>query len=174
MFTWSMFKKMAAQIATATSLCCASTYASADPGAYVGASYGQTQISVNALDFSESDSGYKVFVGYTFNPYAALELNYVDAGQPTEVRGRNTIEVSATGVVASAIAKYPFGKLFAATGKLGFAFYDTDTTSDIGIAYGLGISVAIWESFEARVEYEQVTVDDGDFSMMSIGAVYKF
>jgi OmpA-OmpF porin, OOP family len=169
-----MFKRMAMQVVTATCLVCASVYASADPGAYVGASYGQAQISVDALSFSESDSGYKVFVGYTFTPYAAIELDYVDAGQPTEVRGRNTIEVPATGVVASAIAKYPFGKMFAATGKLGFAFYDADTTSNIGIAYGLGVSASFWERFEARIEYEQVTVDDGGFSMMSIGGVYKF
>ncbi len=174
MFTGPMFKRMTIRMFAVASLCCASSYASADPGVYVGASYGQAQISDDKLAFSESDSGYKVFVGYTFSPYAAIELDYVDAGQPTEVRGQTTIEVSATGVAASAIAKYPFGKMFAATGKLGFAFYDTDTTSDIGIAYGLGMSVAFWEKFEARIEYEQVSIDDGGFSIMSIGGVYKF
>jgi opacity protein-like surface antigen len=145
-----------------------------DPGAYVGASYGQAQTAVDKLNFDESDSGYKVFFGYTFNQYSAIELGYVNGGKPKLQRGTTTIEVTPTAVMPYAIGRYPIGKSFAAFGKFGVAFYDTDTSSDVDLALGLGAMMSLWESFEVRIEYETVAVKDGGFSMLSLGGVYKF
>ena len=173
-----MFKKVASSVAVlgavALTLCNEAYALDGDPGAYVGASFGQTQVAVDSLNFDEGDSGYKVFFGYTFNKYSAIELAYVNGGEPALQRGSTTIEVAPTVVIPSAIGRYPFGKSFAAFGKFGAAFYDTETTSAVDIALGLGAMMTLWEHFEVRIEYDTVAVDDGGFSMMSIGGVYKF
>ena len=148
--------------------------ADSEPGAYVGASYGQAQTAVDKLDFDESDTGYKVFFGYTFNKYAAIEMAYVNGGKPTILRGKTTIEVAPTAVMPAAVGRYPFGKSFAAFGKFGVAFYDTETTSDVDLAIGLGAMMTFLEHFEVRIEYDTVAVEDGGFSMLSLGGAYKF
>jgi hypothetical protein len=151
-----------------------SAFAESEPGAYVGASYGQAQTAVDKLNFDASDAGYKAFIGYAFNKYAAIEMAYVNGGKPTLQRGKTTIEVDPTAVMPAAVGRYPFGKSFAAFGKFGVAFYDTDTTSDVDLALGLGVMMSLWERFEVRLEYDTVAVNDGGFSMMSLGGVFKF
>jgi len=174
-----MFKKIAPCLAVlgsvaGLSLCNAAHALDGDPGAYVGASFGQTQVAVDSLNFDEGDSGYKAFFGYSFNKYSAIELAYVNGGAPVLQRGTTTIEVAPTIVIPSAMGKYPFGKSFAAFGKFGVAFYDTETTSAVDIALGLGAMMTFWDHFEVRVEYETVAVNDGGFSMLSLGGAYKF
>jgi opacity protein-like surface antigen len=80
----------------------------------------------------------------------------------------------------------PFQRSFAAFAKVGFSFYDSDTTTrtgalistaahtDVNLAYGLGASYAFLERYEVRIEYDSIAIDDGDFSMLSIGGVYRF
>jgi OmpA-OmpF porin, OOP family len=169
-----MIKRIALGFISASCLCGAAAYADGDAAAYVGASIGKARTAVDKLDFDESATAYKVFVGYSFNPYAAIELDYADAGSPKIQRGNTSITVSPTGVAAFALARYPFGKSYAVYGKFGFAFYDTDTTSDVDLAYGLGGMMSIGDKFEVRAEYEKVIVKDGDFSMFSVGGVFKF
>jgi OOP family OmpA-OmpF porin len=148
--------------------------ANSEPGAYVGASYGQAQTAVDKSNFDESDTGYKVFFGYTFNQYAAIEMAYVNGGKPTLQVGKTIIEVAPTAVMPAAVGRYPFSKSFAAFGKFGVAFYDTETTSDVDLAIGLGAMMSLWEHFEVRIEYDTVAVEDGGFSMLSLGAVFRF
>lgn len=70
--------------------------------------------------------------------------------------------------------------------KLGYAFYDSDATfrlgnlseresnSDEDLAYGIGMELAISGGLRFRAEYEAVDVSEGDFQIVSAGAVYKF
>jgi OOP family OmpA-OmpF porin len=168
-----MYKRVAFGFIAALCLCSASAHAD-EPGAYVGAAFGQASIVADDIGFDASDKGYKLFVGYSFNPHAAIQLEYLDAGKPTMQRGNTIYETSATGFLASTLIRYPFAKTFDAFGKIGFAFYDTDTTTGIGISYGLGGSYSFLERYEVRAEYEKVVIENGDFSMFSISGVYKF
>jgi len=180
-----MVKKFAIGSIAALCLCGSAAYA-VEPGAYAGISFGKATVAADEINFEESDTGFKVFVGYTFNPYAAIELNYVDAGAPILESPAGSTEVAAKAVTASAIVSFPFQRSFAAFGKFGFSFYDSDTTTrtgaqlstaahtDVNLAFGIGASYAFLERYEVRIEYESIAVDDGDFSMMSIGGVYRF
>jgi opacity protein-like surface antigen len=179
-------KKIAIGSIAALCLCGGATTYAAEAGTYVGISFGNATIAVDEFNFEESDTGYKVYVGYTFNPYAAIELSYGTSGTPTLETPTGSAEVSATPVVASAIVSIPFQRMFAGFAKIGFSFYDSDTTtrqgiqttsatdSSINLAYGIGASWAFLERYEVRIEYEKIVVDDGGFSMMSIGGVYRF
>jgi opacity protein-like surface antigen len=68
----------------------------------------------------------------------------------------------------------------------GYAFYDSATTSRLGssseretdngkdLAYGIGIDLTISGGLKFRAEYELVDVSEGDFQIVSAGAVYEF
>jgi opacity protein-like surface antigen len=180
-----MVKKFA--IGAFATLClCGSTIFAAEPGTYAGLSYGQASVAQDKINFDESDTGFKAFVGYTFNSYAAIELNYMDGPAPIVELPTSSVGVAPTAVTASAIVSFPFQRSFAAFAKLGFSFYDTETAtltggqvstaddSAINLAYGIGATYAFLERYEVRVEYESIAVEDGDFSMLSIGGVYRF
>ena len=57
-----------------------SAAAELDPGFYVGAGVGQSKIEADDINFDEDDTGFKVFGGYQFNKYFAVELAYIDGG----------------------------------------------------------------------------------------------
>jgi OmpA-OmpF porin, OOP family len=82
--------------------------------------------------------------------------------------------------------RLPLGETFAVFGKVGYAFYDSEATARLGnlserergsdedLAYGVGIELAIWGGLQLRAEYEAVDVSNGEFQLVSAGAVYKF
>src|SRR5688500_13661713 len=59
-------------------------------GPYAGASLGQFDVTIDDLggvedvleDLDSDDSAWKLFFGWRFNPYIALEADYVDLGAP--------------------------------------------------------------------------------------------
>jgi hypothetical protein len=48
------------------------------PGFYAGVGIGQSSIGIG--EFDDSDRSFKVFGGYTFNDYFAVELGYFGGG----------------------------------------------------------------------------------------------
>jgi OOP family OmpA-OmpF porin len=168
------------------------------PGFYVGAGVGSATLELDAdpeLDgfkFDADDTAFKVFGGYNFNRYFAVEATYFDGGKPEETiisgpGGRATIDVGLSGLIASAVGRLPIGDAFSVHGKLGFASYTADikgrvngdvVASDDGndedLAYGIGAALNIGPAFELRAEYEAVAISDGDFNMLSVSGLYRF
>jgi OOP family OmpA-OmpF porin len=160
------------------------TRADEQPGFYVGGSIGE---ATNELgDFKGSDTAFKLSGGYAFNKYFGAEVAYVDAGTQDDTIGLVELENESTGVIASAVLRLPLAETFAVFGKIGYAFYDSVGTARLGnlsererdsdedLAYGVGIELAIWGGLQLRAEYEAVDVSNGDFQIVSAGAVYKF
>lgn len=153
-------------------------------GFYIGGSLGEATNEVD--EFKGSDTAFKLSGGYSFNEYLAAEVAYVDAGTQEDNIGAVKIENESSGVIASAVLRLPLGESFALFGKLGYAFYDSEATARLGslseresdsdedLAYGVGIEMAVWGGLRLRAEYEAVDVSDGDFQLVSAGAVYKF
>jgi OOP family OmpA-OmpF porin len=164
--------------------------AETQPGFYVGASIGQSKIKIDGDDFDANDTGFKVFGGYNFNRYFAVEATYFDGGKPDQsFRVGNTtarFEVAPDGLNLSAVGRLPITDAFSLFGKLGFASYDVKVRgrvdnqtivsgkdSDEDLSYGLGGSFH-FGAFELRAEYEGIDISDGNFSFLSLGGVYKF
>ena len=62
----------------------ASVHAESQPGFYVGAGIGQATLEADDVGFDADDTAFKVFGGYSFNDYFAVELTYFDGGAPSE------------------------------------------------------------------------------------------
>ena len=180
--------KSFAHLAAAVCFVAASAAASAAEGSgfYVGAGVGEATNKADDIGFSASDTAFKLFAGYSFNRYFATELTYVDAGSPNERIGNASVEISASGFLAAAIAKLPLGERFALFGKLGYAFYDSRASLQVGssrisekesdqdFAYGVGASLYLGSHFALRVEYENVDIPDGEFSIVSASGILRF
>jgi OOP family OmpA-OmpF porin len=170
-------------------------------GFYVGASGGQAWLDASAgeienafaLDdafrasdtkIDDSDTGWKAYVGYRFNPYFAIEGGYVDLGEasfqttitdapppysaftPFRIEGI----AEATGYNLVAIVGVPLGSAGFVFVKAGAFRWDADFTervpelgatrltrseSDTKPTYGVGLELKLWEAVRLRAELER-------------------
>lgn len=165
-------------------------------GFYLGASVGASTIAVSDfdddlgdIDFSDSGTGYKIFAGYRFIHFFAVEGSYVDFGSRTDTLdsdiGEIDAEIGVTGWDLFAVGVLPIGPvdLFAKVGGIRWgadikAYLDdvSDGESDSGtdLAYGVGIGFRLWR-LALRGEFEMFDVEDSDdVYMVSIGAAFVF
>ena len=158
-------------------------------GPYVGAGYGDFNVKIDDLDqiddaikdIDTDDGAWKAFFGWRFNPYIALEVDYIDLGSPrgefdaTGTIGDYTLDLS--GVGAYAIGSIPLG-IFELSAKVGYYFHDVTIdvdwdnagsgngdvldTDDSGEAftYGVGAGVTFLEHINAKLEYESLDIDE--------------
>ena len=123
------------------------------------------------LDFQSDESAQKLFAGWRFNRFMALQIDRV--GFERSVDARNALNVFATeaeGFAPSFVGLLPLGslELFARGGIL---WYDLDIArndnsladlSDRDPIFGAGIGFTIAERLNLRAEYEVVEIDGLD------------
>ena len=146
--------------------------AAKDKGFYLGGSVGSASISVDDLDFDESDVAWKVFGGYQLIGLLAFEGSYVDFGSPSA----GDLKVNTTALDLFGVVGLPVGpvRLF---GKLGAVYWDADIKGgedddSTDLAAGLGLEFEL-ASFGIRGEVEYFDALD-DVYMLSVGATYTF
>jgi hypothetical protein len=187
-------------VAAATLLALSGTWTAAnaenDSGFYLGGGVGQFNVQIDDVDdtddaverLDDSDTSWKAFVGYRFNPYISLEAAYIDFGGPSDSlessgsSGDYKIEMS--GFAPYVIGTLPLGpvELF---GKVGYYFYDADLSVDLDdlggdvfqsnsseedLLYGVGVGMTFFEHLHARLEYERIdssVIDDSDAIWLS-------
>lgn len=171
-----------------------SAFAEIHPGFYVGGGVGEASVKIDDSGFDESDSAFKVFAGYNFNPYLAVEAAYFDGGTAEHVSASRfvggSIEVSTSGLNLSVLGRLPLNDTFSLHARVGIASYDVDTEifayspvsqerfedsdSSEDLSYGVGAAFNLTSSFELRAEYEAVDASDGELTLISVSALYKF
>jgi hypothetical protein len=182
-----MFFKPSIVAAFAASLAIAVSAHAGDTGLYVGGSVGQTTIKADDIDFDESDTSYKAFVGYMFLPFLGVEGGYVNFGGPNKNYGSSgSIDIDVDGWEGFLLGALPLGpvELFAKAGVLsynidakvkgaGFGSLSGSDSDEVG-AYGAGVAFAI-DRFKIRGEYTYYDVSDvDDVYMLSAGVTYQF
>jgi OOP family OmpA-OmpF porin len=187
-------------------------------GPYVGADLGRGMLSdaAGSIDGALSGQGiaassslkrhatsYKVDLGYQFNPYFAVEGNYVDLGRyhvasAAAAPAADTLDghYKADGLALVGVGIVPldngfslYGKagairstarlqLASQTGTVGVADVDSSRT---GLTYGVGAGYDITKNVTARLEldrYNRIGNDTGtgtaDVNVVTIGAAYRF
>jgi OmpA-OmpF porin, OOP family len=155
---------------------------------------------VTSIKDDDHHFGYKLFGGYQFNRYLALEGGYFDLGQfgytaNTVPPGAMTGNAKFSGMNLDAIGILPLTEKFAAFGRFGYDYtYTRDRFAGYGAVivpqpsrsddssnykFGFGLQYAFTRSFDMRLEAERYRVNDavgnrGDIDLISVGLLYRF
>jgi len=147
----------------------------------------------------ESDLGYKLFGGYQFNKYFALEGGYFNLGKfdyaLSTATGTAEGNIKIMGVNLDAVAILPVTENFSVFGRAGANYAQAkdsfSTTGSISIAdtnpkksdlnykFGVGLQYAITDAVGIRLEAERYRINDavgnmGDIDLFSVGLTYRF
>ena len=157
-----------------------------EPGFYVGAGITQSRWKADNFDvddLDDEDNSWKLAAGYRFNPYMAVEANYIDFGEASAplTPASEQFDAEAKGWAMYGVALLPisnfdlYAKAGAARidgeGRMGdVAFNDDDTE----FAYGAGVRWRL-QNFGVQAEYEKFETDVvGDLDLISLGVTYSF
>lgn len=186
----------------------------ADSGWYAGGNLGRVSTNVDtagidaavrasgaassATTADETDTGWKLYLGYQFSPTLALEAHYSDLGKintTTRTTGpaatiTGNYDFRAWGV--DAVGTMPVAKQFDLFAKLGFYWADTDASAaaivggaattigvsddNTGFKFGIGGRYHFTGSVALRAEWEHFndvgnsrTTGNGSFNFFSLG-----
>jgi OOP family OmpA-OmpF porin len=187
-----------------------------DSGWYVGANAGESRAKIDdtrivsglldegfdttAINNDEHHVGFKLFGGYQFNRFFALEGGYFDLGRfsftaNTLPPGALDGNIKLRGADIDAVGILPFTDKFAAFARIGFDYaFAEDTFAGSGAVdvpdpersahdgnykFGFGLQYALTPSFGIRAEAERYRVDDavgnkGDIDLLTLGVLYRF
>lgn len=114
-----------------------------DSGLYIGASVGQYNIELDGLDdgtgtivdFDSDDTAFKLFGGWRFNRYFALELAYIDLGEAGEQVSGVPLDIAIDGFAPYLVGTLP-----------------------------LGAGITVFDHLNLRLEYEILDIGDTDES----------
>ncbi|NAX48233.1 outer membrane beta-barrel protein [Photobacterium halotolerans] len=167
---------------------------------YVGGAYGETTLDVSSSDRAEyedagisiddTDKGYKFFLGYRINRYAAVEGFLADLGEATLIHQDAAISASMEmdtwgGAVLGIVPLHPHIEAFA---KLGLHAWDMSAKmqgqtllEDDGtdVLYGIGARYIYYPTYSddavsVRIEYERFELDEESVDLLSAGISYHF
>jgi hypothetical protein len=180
-------------VATAILLALGSTPALAETesGFYVGAGVGRFNVEIDDVgdvtdtvgSFDSDDTTFKAFAGWRFNPYVAVELDYLDLGNPEDTIDGRRVNADVNGFAPYLVGTWPVGpvELFA---KAGYLFYDVkvdvdDLTvtddDDQDFVYGGGIGLTFFERLNTRLEYEVIDIGEvDDANALWLSAAWRF
>jgi len=173
---------------------------------YLGGSIGQAQYrnacagAASSIACSSSDTGLRVFGGYRFAPYFAVELGGNWLGTVSASTGESA---DLEAVDLGALVSWPLGNRFAVQARLG-AYYANMATNaatvavpaifpppppppergwkegdNTGVTYGLGASYDLTDQATLRFEWQRFKNLGGggpalDVDLFSIGALHRF
>lgn len=188
----------------------------ADPGWYFGGNGGSSQTDVDEdriaadlldqgfattfMDDNERDTGFKVFGGYQFNKYFALESGYYDLGDFgytsfTVPQGTLHGVLGARGLNLDAVLSMPFTPKFSAFVRAGAAYSEVEgafegtglvnvvepnsESKETNYKFGAGVEYMFTRWFGMRLEAERYRIDDsvgnkGDIDLYSAGVLFRF
>ena len=160
-------------------------------GPYISAGLGQFDVKIDNLEgvgdvleeLDTDDSAWKLGFGWRFNPYIALEADYVDLGNPNgnfDATGSSgDYDVELAGFSGYLIGSLPLG-IFELSAKVGYYFHDVNLHVDFdnigpnngdvfdsddsgeALVYGVGAGATFFEHLNAKVEYERMEIDEVD------------
>lgn len=164
-------------------------------GLYLGGGIGDFSSSVNdinsfndvddvGIDFSDSSNATKVFAGWNFNRFFAVQGDWVDFGESSgsvspSVQGTNDVQ----GLAPSIVGTIPIGPL-ELFGRVGVMFYEIDMNLSGGrliddrgsdMVWSAGLGIDIKDRVNLRLEYEQIDIQALDKAdALWLNAAWKF
>lgn len=159
-----------------------------------------TGVTSTSVSSDERDTGYKVFMGYQFNPYVALEGGYFNLGQldlsaVTAPAGTLDGRFKLQGLNLDLVGTMPLGMNWSIIGRIGAQhaqtrgrFSGTGAASTIATSrdendtnykFGVGLQYEISPSWLIRAEAERYRISDtvgghGNVDLYSLSLVFPF
>lgn len=157
-------------------------------GWYGGLGIGQSNYrDVNETSVDARSEAWKVYGGYQFNKYLALEGGYVNLNDMTARTGGVRAEVDTDAWTLGALITYPLTEKFSVTAKAGAAYMLADKDTKTGAAptvrsgdddyepnYGVGVSYALLDNLALRADWERFDRSDMNIDLISAGVALKF
>jgi opacity protein-like surface antigen len=174
-------------------------------GGYVGAGWGRFDLHIENFDTagatttsitSSNDNAWKVFGGYRFNPFIAVEADYIDLGKPSDrftATGSNgNYRVDLSGFAPYLVGTAPLGpiELFA---KAGWFYYDVKTAvnfdspapgvspgiesshSHSDFTYGGGIGATLFNHLNISAEFDVLDIQNArNSNAVWLNAAWRF
>ncbi len=155
--------------------------------------------TTTAISDDDRDIGYKLFGGYQFNKYFALEGGYFDLGKfeftaNTVPAGTLRGNIKVEGLNFDAVGILPITEKFSAFGRVGLTYAESKDSftgtglvttrnsstseNDANYKFGVGLQFHFTESLGMRAEAERYRIDDavgnkGDIDLISVGLIYR-
>jgi hypothetical protein len=142
-----------------------------------------TNIDANDLDFNSNDDALKAFVGWRFNRFFAVQLDYTDFGRTNAQLAAGNISADTKGVTPSVVGTLPLGpvELFVRGGMI---FYDLKVNSNTSNlvddsghdpVFGAGIGLTVAKRLNLRAEYERIEINNlNDANAVWLSAAWRF
>ncbi|MGM0570169.1 outer membrane beta-barrel protein [Marinobacter sp.] len=137
-------------------------------GFFISGSYGGYK--AHGGEFDDDRDLYGVSAGYQFNPFFALEADYIDFGK----FGDDEVRSDLKGLSLSAKGRLPLTEAFGVYGKVGAfasdmevsAFDEDETYDEVSPFVGAGVDFMMTHSLTAFAEYNRynVDIDEDDFN----------
>ena len=202
-----MFAAIALAFSTAGTAAAQWIKDSGGSGVYVGGGVGATQLKIDTGGLigstDESDTGWKVFVGYQINPYVGVEAGYYDLGKasfsgtlavpipPFPAGTAASVNLKSKAYAIAAVGSLPLGGSgFSLIGRLGISRSETDAGVRLGVAatntlsdkateltYGAGLRYDVTRALALRAEWERFRVggsNTGDKSDVDLFTLNAF
>jgi OOP family OmpA-OmpF porin len=167
-----------------------------DAGFYAGVGVGQMNIDFSGdvdgtpISFNDGDTAFRVFGGWDFNQYFAVEAAYVDGGTASktfDIVGVSTkVDIDVTGWDVMLRGNLPMGESAYAFAEVGMIFWDagfkatatgvSTTASDSGddLAYGGGFGFHLGDNAGVRIEYVKYDISDANVDAIMASFLWKF
>jgi OOP family OmpA-OmpF porin len=176
---------MKAALLGLTLACAAAPSLAAEPPWFVAGALGVPQFGdcPGGASCDGSDLAYKVYGGYRFNRYFALEAGYTDLGKNTATAGDSITEVKPRGITTHVVGSWPFAERWSALGRLGLIYGDTKVTGTAGtrnekgteFAWGVGLQFDFTHEVAVRLEWERFRFgSESDVDAITLGVVARF
>ena len=171
-----MIKLRMAILALAAGMLMSAPAMATKAGFYIGGSVGgaSTEYEDSGIKVDDDDTAWKLFAGYHFLQFFAVEASYRDLG---EIGGSNA-SVDLTAYDVSGLVGLPLGPVYL-YGRFGALWWDADLngfnrSSDDGAGYlgGIGASIDFFK-IQLRAEAEYLDAADGSI-MYTVGGAWRF
>lgn len=154
--------------AVATPVAMAQSSERDNSGFFISGSYGGYK--AHGGEFDDDRDLYGVSAGYQFNPFFALEADYIDFGK----FGDDEVRSDLKGLSLAAKGRLPLTDAFGIYGKVGAfasdmdvsAFDEDETYDEVSPFVGAGVDFMMTHSLTAFAEYNRynVDIDEDDFN----------
>lgn len=157
-------------------------------------------LATDSIDEHNRSTGGKLFFGFQFNNYLALEAGYFDLGNlgftaHTTPPGTLVGELKPRGGNLDLVASYPFAENWSGFARAGVTYNHVDadfsatgavvllrshySDNSADYKYGLGLEYALSDSARLRLEAERYRINDAvnyqeNINLISVGLTYRF